>query len=134
MSRFDFRQTGFMDTLLLQLSKTYPTIVVYAIQPVYNNFCIQYPKQSIRPLLQQIFLNIANPLIEKYINGLKCLSLPEKVLQHHLYCITDKSKDIDRHLEECFKNVFENQMRGKAVEKVLALQNEMCEILTNGMC
>lgn len=124
-----------MDTLLLRLATNYPSIIIYAFQLSFNNFCEHHQSVEIRPLVQQILDTIKNPLIEKFINGMKCLSLPDKVMQHHLYRILNRSNlnvNTEQQLKECFDIVFGNSLRGKSCEKVIPLKNQMIEIMNMG--
>lgn len=135
MSRFDFKKPCFLDTLLLRLATTYPSIIIYAFQLSYNIFCEQHQSVEIRPLVQQILNTIENPLIEKFINGMKCLSLPDKVIEHHLYRILNRSNlnvNTEQQLKDCYDIVFGNTMRGKSAEKVLPLKNNLIEIMNMG--
>lgn len=114
---------------------SYPSIIVYPFQLSYNNFRERKPKIQIRVLIRQILDIVKNPLIEQFIESMKCLSLPEKVLQHHLSNVVNTSNpnaNSQLELQECYDNVFGNAMRGRSVEKVLRFKDEMIELMKIG--
>lgn len=137
ISRFDFMKACYLDNLLLRLVTTYPSIIVYAFQLSYNIFRERKPHVPIRSVIQQILDAVNNPLMNKFIESLKCMTLPEKALKHHLDIIIRKlnqNTSIQRELKECYDFVFENPMRGKCVEIVGQLKNDMIEMMKGKFC
>lgn len=126
LSSFIFRAPCFLDELLLKLSKVYPTALIYSFQLSYNQYRDKYPHNEDRVLIHQIRDNLRNDVLEKFINSINCLSLPEMVLSSHFSNILQSVKlnpnytdaVYQKHLENINDIVFENPLQGKLVAKV----------------
>lgn len=133
MARFDFDKTCFLDSLVLRLATAYPSVVIYSFQLEYGRFRERKPKHTNRPVIQQILDVIQNPLIEKFIESIKCLSLPEKVMEHHLHNAFIRhsypSEKYRQELKTCSENVFENALRGKSAAKVQQFKQNIVDLM-----
>lgn len=79
----------------------------------------QKPGAGTREKVQQIVDALHNPVVERFINALSCVSIPEKVLMHHLEIIHHEGMvSFERELKACFDNVFNNKMRGESVKHI----------------
>lgn len=135
ISRFDFKKPGFLDNLLVRLSTEYPLAVIYPFRLSYREFNDRNPNVNDREIVQQILNAIKNPMIEKFIDNICCICLPETVAIHHLKHILRNSKDSENRKKEfkiCYDNVFGN-VRGRSSSRVEKFKEEFTELLeTNG--
>lgn len=122
-----------MDNLVLRLATGFPSIIVYSFQLSHGIFCKQNPDASTRPLVQQILNTIEDPLVGRFIESLKCLTLPEIVIKHCLYNIMSEIENsherYQQQLQLCYENVFENPMRGKITGKSEQLKKEFIGLM-----
>ncbi|XP_031631692.1 DNA-dependent protein kinase catalytic subunit-like [Contarinia nasturtii] len=108
ITNFDFEKPCFLDQLLVELAKTYPTSVIYSFNLIYQRFRERKPNARIRSIVRQIQAAIRNPIIEKFIEQINYVSLAEKVLYYHLNKIL-KLKDeqaVKKELQICYDNVY----------------------------
>lgn len=70
-------------------------------------------------------------MIEKFIENIKYVSLPEKVIIYHLYNILNGSTSTinKRELQQCFNNVFVENERGKSAAKVEFVKQEFIKLM-----
>lgn len=138
LSSFDFRSPCFLDDLLLKLSKAYPTALIYSFQLSYNQYRDKYSDSEDRDLIHQIRDNLRNDILEKFINSINCLCLPEMVLVAHLSNI---SKSIrlnpnyttslyQKHLQNIIDILFENPLQGKLIAKLRQFKTKVNELKT----
>lgn len=131
ISRFDFENVCFLDNLLLRISTAYPSSVIYTFQLAYRQYRAQRPNTPIRPIVQQIITAIKNPIVERFIQNVNYVSLPDKVLFYHLSKVVEKiveKTDYREELETCYENVFGNG-RGKSVNRVEVFKKEFTELM-----
>lgn len=133
MSRFTFDKPCFLDNLVLCLATEYPSIVVYPFQLSHEYFNERNANDKLqRPLVQRILKAIENPFIQEFIDNLKTLSLPEKVLLHHLHKFAEKGKNskFDQlQLKAGYENVFNNPLRSKLPPKILTIQKDFIALM-----
>lgn len=133
MSRLNFEKACFLDNLVLRLATEYPSIVIYPFQVSYECFKEKDPNvKRQRPLIQQIATAIKNTFVQQFIDSLKVLNLPEKVLQYHLseFLNADvKSKLNQQQLKAGYDDVFNNTMRGKLPIRLQAFKNDFDEFM-----
>lgn len=132
MSRFNFETVCFLDSLVLRLATEYPSIAIYPFQVSYECFKERNPNvKHERPLIRQITAAIANPFLQHFIDGLKVLNLPPKVLQHHLKELLKSDvndESIRQKLRASYNDVFHNPMRGKLPLNMQVVQNEFDDL------
>lgn len=133
-----------MDKLLVRLATTYPSQVIYTFQLAYRQYRERKPNAPVRLIFQQIENAIKNPMIQSFIENVSYLSLPDKVMVHHLKKANEKihfekkpghdKYPYQEELEICYQNVYGNG-RGKSKEKVLDLKEEFVKLMQmNGYC
>lgn len=138
ISRFNFKNICFLDKLILRLATTYPTQVIYTFQLAHRQYCEQKPNVPVRLVVQEIESAIKNPMIQNLIVNVSYLSLPDKVMWHHLQKVyekihLEKKSGHDKYpyqeeLEICYQNVYGNG-RGKSTEKVLQYKEEFVKLM-----
>lgn len=139
VSRFDFEKPHFLDDLLLKLATTYPFALVYTFQLSFEQFRKQQKPIFIRNVVQQILNKLKSPLVDKFINAMICLSLPEKVLENQLSKIRKNFGSLTQEqfineLEFCQKLVFENEIRGNLTREVRGFKSDFDNLMEmNGM-
>lgn len=134
MSRLNFEHTCFLDQLVLRLATEYPSIVIYPFQVSYECFEEAHPHvKHQRPLIQQIAAAVTNPFLQRFVDSLKVLNLPEKVLQYHLNEFTKsdtKTKSLKcKQLKAGYDDVFNNPLRGDLSLQLKAKQKDFDELL-----
>lgn len=129
MSRLNFEDTCFLDNLVLRLATEYPSIVIYPFQVSYECFKERNPNVKFqRPIIQQIAAAIENTFLQQFIDSLKVLNLPEKVLQFHLHEFLKaemKSKPSQQQLKAGYDDVFKNPMRGTLPAMIHSVQSDL---------
>lgn len=144
ISRFNFKKDCFLDKLLLRLAITYPSQVIYTFQLAHRQYHEQKPNAPVRLIVKQIENAIKNPMIQNFIENVSYLSLPDKVIVHHLQSVyqkinLEKKSGHDKYpyqeeLETCYQNVYGNG-RGKSKEKVMDFKEEFVKLMQmNGDC
>lgn len=109
-----------MDDLLLRLAQSYPQAIFYAFKASYEDFNQSNGSTANRLVVQQILDAIANPSLERLVNSLKCMVLPEKIIQQAFQRIVDHATRMEytqenylAELKTCYDNVFNNAERAK---------------------
>lgn len=131
LSRYDFEKPCYLDNLLLRLSTSYPSAVTYSFEMTFDLFCGKNSGgQWIRENVKQIKNALINPMMENFIKGLNCLTLPNKVLEHHLRNMhRAKSETEFKHeFKTCLVNVFNNDMRGRSIKSVEKTKNDFLKL------
>lgn len=126
LSNFSFSAPCFLDELVLRLATTYPAAMIYAFQLSYTQYSEKYPNRQPRAIVQQILDLLHNPIVEKFINAINCLNLPEKFIITHFTDILLSMQKNQNYTNEMYQNhllrvqraVFSNDMRGIIVQKV----------------
>lgn len=135
MSRFTFETSCFLDNLVLRLATEYPSIVIYPFQLSYE--CFKERNLNVkfeRPLIRQISNKIGETGIhlQKFIDSLKVLNLPEIVLKSCLGVFLKgetNSKLNQQRLKAGYDDVFKNPMRGQLRDKIQSLQKDFDELM-----
>lgn len=132
ISRFDFQNPCYLDNLLLRLATTYSSAVIYPFQMAFGQFYDQNPEVIYHQKVDKIIETLQSPVVDRFIRVLKCLNLPEKVLEHFL-CSTFSKRGqthtvYEQKLKACYDDVFENRLRGKSTKKVEAYRSDFDEL------
>lgn len=135
IARFNFKNICFLDNLLVRLATTYPSTVTYTFQLAYNQYQRLKRNAPIRSAVQQILDATKNSMIEKFIENVSYLSLPDKVLIYHLVNVYNKINiNPKEELRTCYENVYGNE-RGKSAEKVAMFKQELIKLMEmDGEC
>lgn len=132
IARFHFKDTCFLDNLLIRLATKYPSTVVYPFQLAFREYRKRKPNAPIRPVVQQIRNAIQNPMIKNFIKNMRYVSLPHIVLAQHLHnAIEDIAKNGGQYQDElrkCYDNVFGNE-RGKSTDQVEMYKGEFVQLM-----
>lgn len=137
ISRFNFEKACFLDNLVFRLASEYSSILIYPFQLTYECFIEKNPNTTgfTRSLIQQILDAIENPFLQDFLDSLKCINLPEKVLQHHMFYFIhrethSKPKQQHQQLKAIYDNVFENPKRGKLSDHIQSIKKDFLELMT----
>ncbi|XP_055310881.1 DNA-dependent protein kinase catalytic subunit-like [Sitodiplosis mosellana] len=134
VSRFNFKHECFLDNLLLRLATTYPSTVIYTFQLAYRQYYAEKPNAPIRPVVQQMVNAVKNPMIERFIENVNYLSLPDKVMAYHLHNVIEKIyaktvyELVREELQTCYDNVY-GEVRGKSAKKVESFKQEFIALM-----
>lgn len=135
LSTFDFGTQCFLDELVLRLSASYPSALVYPFGLSYKQFNTNNPQRATRPTVKRILQLLQNPIVEKFIQAITCISLPENVLLTcGKYILTaifhGKCTNVQyqNYIETAYREVFQNVMRGNLVAKVLSFEKVFLEL------
>lgn len=105
----------------------------------FDRYRQRHPDISIRSIVNDISQSLTNPLIEKFISGLKCLVLPKKQLQGLLQSLYEQLGNESRFTNQIYQeqlnlileNVFNNDMRAKqSLTSILKLKNEIERLIS----
>lgn len=132
MSRFNFEEVCFLDNLVLRLATKYPSIVIYPFRMSHECFNELHPKAANpRPLIQQILNSIDNRFLQKFVDSLKVLNSPERVLHHHfkIFQHNATSKLEQRRLRVACESVFNSPFRGELSARVKSYQADFDELI-----
>lgn len=135
LSSFNFQSRCFLDDLLLKLSKAYPSALIYPFQLSCNEYQEKNPNTRDRLVVRDIKNNLRNEILEKFIESINCLCLPEQALLTHLSKI-QKAIRLGNYTDAVFKQdvryiiktLFENPLQGKLAEKIAKYKNKIVEL------
>lgn len=129
LSAFNFEEECFLDKLMLRLASSYASIIVYPFRISLQQYEDQRAEniQNNRELVNEIctLLEISNPLVDKFINGIKCVCMPNKLLRSKLEHLAKmlKHQSASRHsfqtaLADVLSVIFDDNIRGPLFKKI----------------
>lgn len=109
ISEVKFNRDGFIDQLLLRLSKAYPAAVAYPFKLSHSQYVSScYEVVPDRPLIQRIKDIIHDPLIDSFVNGLTAVCIPYKMLYYHLTTLYKEFRELsENQFEKRVKSILD---------------------------
>lgn len=126
-----------LDDLLLRLAECHPQAIFYAFKASYEEFNRSTGSTANRSVVQKILEAIANPSLERLVSSLKCMVLPEKVIQQAFQKILENATRMEytqdnylAELQTCYDNVFNNAEHAKLPKIYESFEKALKKLMT----
>lgn len=125
----------------MKLAKEYPQALTYTFQLSFEEFQKQSKHVFLRHEVQLILDRIKKPLIDRFIKAVHYLSFPGMVIKFHLNKILRKNhaktltlKTFHEELNVCYKEIFDNRMRGHLPIQILNQKAKLEALKSSNEC